>query len=114
MIKADFFKTDSSSKIYTGFRIEGHSGYAEAGKDIVCASVSSMVLLFVNTVNDVFQADFDFRTDDEKALFVFTLKKEDAKVSEAIATLKACISSVEEDYPKFVKVRESLKNAKGK
>ena len=39
MTKIKFFKKDD---IFTGFEISGHSGYAEEGKDIVCASISSI------------------------------------------------------------------------
>ena len=38
----------------TGFQVEGHSGYAEAGVDIVCAAVTSAVRLVETTVCDVF------------------------------------------------------------
>ena len=34
----------------TGFRSEGHAGYAEEGYDIICAAVS---VLSVNTVNSI-------------------------------------------------------------
>ena len=37
----------------TGFEARGHSGYAEAGADIVCAAVTSAVRLVETTVNDV-------------------------------------------------------------
>ncbi len=37
----------------TGFDVQGHSGYAEAGSDIVCAAVTSAVRLVETTVNDV-------------------------------------------------------------
>ena len=36
-----------------GFRVEGHSGYAEEGADIVCAAVSSAAYLIVNSVTEV-------------------------------------------------------------
>ena len=36
-----------------GFVVEGHSGYAEAGADIVCAAVSAAVGLVECTVNEV-------------------------------------------------------------
>ena len=36
-----------------GFVVEGHSGYAEEGSDIVCAAVSSAVLMTECTINDV-------------------------------------------------------------
>ena len=37
----------------TGFEARRHSGYAEAGEDIVCAAVTSAVRLVETTVNDV-------------------------------------------------------------
>ena len=37
----------------TGFEAKGHSGYAEAGADIVCAAVTSAIRLVETTVNDV-------------------------------------------------------------
>ncbi|MDE6841288.1 MAG: ribosomal-processing cysteine protease Prp [Oscillospiraceae bacterium] len=36
-----------------GFLVEGHSGYAEAGADIVCAAVSAAVGLTECTINEV-------------------------------------------------------------
>ena len=36
-----------------GFDVQGHSGYAEAGADIVCAAITSAVRLVETTVNDV-------------------------------------------------------------
>ena len=30
-----------------GFIIDGHAGYAEAGKDIVCAAVSALSLIHI-------------------------------------------------------------------
>ena len=38
----------------TGFDVKGHSGYAEAGEDIVCAAITSAVRLTEATVNDIF------------------------------------------------------------
>ena len=37
----------------TGFEAKGHSDYAAAGEDIVCAAVTSAVRLVETTVNDV-------------------------------------------------------------
>ena len=37
----------------TGFDSTGHSGYAEAGADIVCAAITSAIRLVEATVNDV-------------------------------------------------------------
>ena len=37
----------------TGFEASGHSGYADAGEDIVCAAVTSTVRLVECVLNDV-------------------------------------------------------------
>jgi hypothetical protein len=48
MIKATFYR--DSKKNYMGFTVSGHAGYAESGKDIICAAVSALT---INTVNSV-------------------------------------------------------------
>lgn len=40
----------------TGFSCVGHSGYNEAGLDIVCAAITSAIRLAECTINDVFSA----------------------------------------------------------
>ena len=45
------FHTEGSR--ISGFSVKGHSGYAPAGEDIVCAAVTSAVRLVECTVNDV-------------------------------------------------------------
>lgn len=35
---------------YTEMYVEGHAGYAEAGKDIVCAAVSALTITFENAI----------------------------------------------------------------
>ena len=37
----------------TGFSVSGHSGYAEAGQDIVCAAISAVVTMAEATINDI-------------------------------------------------------------
>ena len=48
MIKVIFYR--EKDEIYTGFSAEGHAGYGEYGRDIVCAAVSALV---INTVNAI-------------------------------------------------------------
>ena len=43
----------TEGKRITGFDVKGHSGYAAAGSDIVCAAITSAVRLTEATVNDV-------------------------------------------------------------
>ena len=47
MIKVSTYSKDNvTSKVV----IDGHSGYAESGYDIVCASVSSIVTTSINMI----------------------------------------------------------------
>ena len=39
-----------SGEHYTEFQVQGHAGYAEYGKDIVCASVSALTITLENSL----------------------------------------------------------------
>ena len=51
MITVRFQKSGQKLK---AFSIEGHAGYAAAGRDIVCASVTSAVQLTANAITEQF------------------------------------------------------------
>ena len=50
MTRCEFFTEDER---ITGFTVSGHSGYAEAGSDIVCAAVSTAVTMAEAVINEV-------------------------------------------------------------
>ena len=52
---------------FIGFTVNGHSGFAESGNDIICAGVSSALMLTVNTITDFFSvaADIDITPENE-------------------------------------------------
>ena len=51
MTRCEFFTEDDR---ITGFSISGHSGYAEAGADIVCAAISAVVTMAEATILSFF------------------------------------------------------------
>ena len=51
MTIAEFFKKNGE---ICGFKVKGHADYGEEGSDIVCASVSSAVMMASNMITDVF------------------------------------------------------------
>lgn len=60
MIKVRFTKDSGGN--YMGFLVEGHSGYAEKGKDIVCAGVSTIVqatLLYLDRLGSVYECKIE-------------------------------------------------------
>ena len=62
MTKVVFFRQDG---IFYGFRETGHTGYADEGYDILCASVSSMTMFIINAINSVFEGELDYTIDEE-------------------------------------------------
>ena len=63
MTKIEFYRDDG---VLFGFRESGHTGFAESGEDVLCASISSMTMLLINTIEDCFGAhiDYDINEDD--------------------------------------------------
>ena len=93
----------------TGFSISGHSGYAEAGQDIVCAAISAVVTMAETTINDVCGAKAKVRVKDEQARITLTLPtscdEEDA-VQAVLSGMMLTLISMREDYPDYIEVLE--------
>ena len=104
MITAKFYGTENEP---TGFRISGHSGYAEAGGDIVCAAVSANSMLVINTLTDFYGAQVRLDTDEESALIDFeVISCPDEYLSAAAELLKSFKNELKElgrNYPEYIK-----------
>ena len=61
MTKVVFFRNDG---IFYGFRETGHTGYGDEGYDILCAALSSMTMLLINSINVVFAGELDYTVDE--------------------------------------------------
>ncbi|MBR2530035.1 MAG: ribosomal-processing cysteine protease Prp [Lachnospiraceae bacterium] len=99
MIRAEFLQSEGK---YRGFRVKGHAGYAESGQDIVCASVSSAVMLAANIITDGFKRDADVFADNDA---VSCVAAEADEVTEAvIGMLRAQFEAVLEEFPDTIKI----------
>ena len=94
----------------TGFSVSGHSGYAEAGSDIVCAAVSAVVTLVEATINDVCGAKAKVRVrEQENARITLTLPAscdEEESVQAVLAGMMLTLCSMRDDYPDNIEVLE--------
>ena len=61
MIQVEFSVHD---QVPAGFRISGHAGAGSAGRDVVCAAVSSAAYLAANTITDVIGVQPDLEVSD--------------------------------------------------
>ena len=93
----------------TGFSISGHSGFAEAGSDIVCAAVSAAVAMAECTINDVCGAKAKVRVKNEQARITLTLPAscdEEDTVQAVLAGMMLTLMSLRDDYPDYIEVLE--------
>ena len=97
MIRATFRKDLS------GFTISGHSGYAEAGRDIVCAAASSMTILVCNAIGS-FGCDAAVEQNEKDASISLTLGRADEHATRLISVLYDEFRELEDQNPKFVRV----------
>ena len=87
-----------------GFAVEGHSGYAEEGSDIVCAAISAAVGLTECTVNQVMGLGAPVKAKAESARFSLrlppALNESSDDLCQALLTgLMVYLQALGEDYP---------------
>ena len=106
MTRCEFFTENDR---ITGFSVSGHSGYAEAGQDIVCAAISAVVTMAEATINEVCGAKAKVRVKEEDARVTLTLPascdEEDA-VQAVLAGMMLTLCSMRDDYPDYIEVLE--------
>ena len=106
MTRCEFFTQDER---ITGFSVSGHSGYAEEGKDIVCAAISAIVTMAEATINDVCGAKAKVRVKNEDArvtLMLPTSCDEEDSVQAVLAGMMLTLCSMRDDYPDYIEVLE--------
>lgn len=90
------------------FEVEGHSGMAQRGKDIVCAAISALTQTAILGLKQVANIEVKFHRDDYKGLLWAELPEElspsqrhDADI--IIGTMLAGLRDMQTGYPKFIK-----------
>ena len=71
MTKIRFYRHNGK---YWGFEEEGHTGYASYGEDVLCAALSAMTMLIVNTVEIAYASDIDYKVDEGATRIEVTCK----------------------------------------
>ena len=98
MTKATFYFDEN---VPYGFLISGHSGFAESGEDIVCASVSSVAYMVANTITEILRVNAEIEVNDGKMKLI--INKEQRHITKDILLgLKLHLEGLEEQYPEFI------------
>ncbi|MCQ2437870.1 MAG: ribosomal-processing cysteine protease Prp [Clostridia bacterium] len=92
-----------------GDSCEGHSGYAEAGSDIVCAGISALTLSILNGLENILQVPVEARQDDQNGYLYVRLTPEasDSQITQAqvlMRTLLEGLQAMEKEYPRYLHI----------
>ena len=111
MTKIIFYRSNGA---FWGFEEQGHTGYAEAGEDILCSALSAMTMLIINTIEIAYASDVNYEIDDDDTRIVVTSKaalpefEEDERKRYAVSGLFMSyfyqLNDMTEEYYKFLEV----------
>lgn len=99
MIKINLTKTND---ILDKITIEGHSGYSEAGSDIVCASVSSIAITSVNAILKIDEGSLKYKVKDG-FIEVNILKHTDV-IDLLLENMIEHLDELRKQYSKYIKI----------
>lgn len=86
---------------FRNLKITGHAGYADKGKDIVCASASSIILTSINLAIE-FNKDVKY-TDDLNKIEVVN-NTNDENVKKVFSNMILSLEELERQYPDNIKI----------
>ena len=101
MISVRFYRTKG---FYTGYTVTGHAGYDDAGKDIVCAAVTSAVQMAANGLTELSGTRCESKA--EKDTVAVTLKGVPNEKTELLfQSLLLQLRLIEEGYPETIGIK---------
>ena len=83
--------------------IKGHSGYAEEGFDIVCASVSSICITTVNALLSIDEDCIEYEEND--GYLNIKMKKHNETIDKLIDNMINLLKELEKNYKKYIEIR---------
>ncbi|MCM1145886.1 MAG: ribosomal-processing cysteine protease Prp [Blautia sp.] len=99
MTTVTFHKTKSGD--YKDFICSGHAGFDNYGKDIVCASISILVINTINSLEEITKEKIVVETDEEKGLIVCRFESTLQDTSKALVdSLVLGLSGIVKQYGK--------------
>ena len=89
------------NKDFKNLKITGHAGYADKGKDIVCASASSIILTSINLAIE-FNGEVKY-TDDLNKIEIIN-NTNDENVQKVFSNMILSLEELERQYPDNIKI----------
>ena len=99
MIKVEIIRNNNNIKKIS---ILGHAMYDEYGKDIVCASVSTLVISTFNNILSINSNTIKVEQSDSKVIIKYILK--DNIIDILINNMISNLNTLANNYPKNIKI----------
>ena len=97
MIKISYKKDNLIKEI----KIEGHAFFAESGKDIVCAAVSTMATTTINNIISLDKDAINYEIDDA---YILISNNDNEMASTLLETMIKMLEELQSNYPKNIKI----------
>lgn len=95
-------KVDYNSNYIKKVRVTGHANYDDYGKDIVCASVSSIVITSINLILKMNNECISVIQ--KEGLIDLTVLKEEKDVNRILENMLDMLKELSKEYEKNVKI----------
>ena len=95
-------RIDDTPEEYS-LEVKGHSGYAQAGQDIVCAGVSTLTFTLMQILHDNNVLEYNCLQDDGY-IFLSFAKRFGNELEEALNVINTGFSMMANSYPEYVSI----------
>jgi len=89
------------TKTLQGFNVDGHAGFADAGKDIVCAAVSAVIQTTMLGIKEYTEVNYNRSPD----FFNIKIDEKNRATDILINTMFKGLSKISDLYPEHVQVK---------
>ncbi|MDO5022416.1 MAG: ribosomal-processing cysteine protease Prp [Eubacteriales bacterium] len=89
-----------------GFQIKGHTGYAQAGEDIVCAALSFLSITCANALEQIAKVIPDTDTDEETGYLKVQLEEHllNKQTDTIFQVFHLGVQQLSDSYPEYIRI----------
>ncbi len=87
------------------YEVSGHAGYAECGKDIVCAGVSSLTLSAALGLRDVLHKKGTYES--EAGRLLVKILETDDRTEAILRTMQIGLTEMQKQYSELITIEET-------
>lgn len=91
---------------YEEIIVSGHANFANLGKDIVCASISSILITTINAIVRLDNESIEY-SESNARLYIKVINKNEI-TNLLLINMMELLSDLESQYPKNVKIRKMV------